>query len=159
MFAQRWASMDEWLNADGRPYDPRPALAAWQDGDASAGRELFEQLYHQGTVNSASYAAVDGIVSFIGGAVPPDWNAYTLLASIEEGRLAPLNPAVPPELAARYRDAWRAVLPKALADLAGATDDQTIRSIFAVVALAKGQHSIAAIMLCTEDERLEMLGK
>ena len=150
--------MDEWLNADGRPYDPRPALAAWRQGDASAGRELTEQLYHQGTVNSASYAAVDGIVSMIGGAASPDWSAYALLASIEEGRLAALSPAIPPELAVPYRDAWQTVLPKALNDLDGATDDQTVRSIFAVIAHAKGQHSIAAFALCTEDERLEMLG-
>jgi hypothetical protein len=58
----------------------------------------------------------------------------------------------------RYRDAWKKVLPNALADLADVTDDPTVRSILAVIAYAKGQHSIAAITLCTEDERLEMLG-
>jgi len=150
--------MDQWLNADGRPYDPRPALASWQAGDASAERELSEQLYHQGTVNSASYAAVEGIVSAIVGARSPDWKAYALLASIEEGRLNAANPAIPIELEGPYRGAWKRVLPQALADLADAADDPTVRSILAVVAYAKGQNSIAAIILCTEDERLEMLG-
>lgn len=152
------ANMEEWLDADGRPYDYRPALAAWRTGDASAGRELSEHLYHQGTVNSASYAAVEGIVGMIEVAASPDWNAYTLLASIEEGRLILTNPAMPLDLDSPYRDAWEKVLPKALTDLTDATDDPTVRSILAVIAYAKGQHSIAAITLCTEDERLEMLG-
>jgi hypothetical protein len=158
MLCAEVADMNEWLNADGRPYDPNPALASWQAGDASAGRELSEHLYHQGTVNSASYAAVEGIVSMIAGAETPDWNAYALLASIEEGRLIAANPAMPSELEVPYRDAWKRVLPKALADLTDASDDPTVRSILAVIAYAKGQHSIAAITLCTEDERLEMLG-
>jgi hypothetical protein len=91
-------------------------------------------------------------------AASPDWNAYTLLASIEEGRLISTNPAMPLDLESPYRDAWERVLPKALADLTDATDDLIVRSILAVIAYAKGQLSIAAITLCTEDERLEMLG-
>jgi hypothetical protein len=150
--------MAEWLNVDGKAYDPGPAIDAWRGGDASAGQALSEQLYHQGAVNSASYAAADGIANMIAEAASPDWNAYALLASIEEGRLAVSSPAMPPELALSYGKAWATVLPKALADLAGATDDRSVRSILAVIAHAKGQHSIAAITLCTEDERLEMLG-
>jgi hypothetical protein len=150
--------MDDWLNANGLPYDPRPAIAAWRNGDASAGQALFEQLYHQGTVNSASYAAVNGIVDMIVEASSPDWTAYALLASVEEGRLNASNPMLPSELGGPYRDAWRRVLPKALADLLDASDDPTVRSVLAVIAYGKGQHSIAAFALCTEDERLEMLG-
>jgi len=150
--------MNEWLNAHGLPYDPRSTIAAWRNGDALAGQALFEQLYHQGTVNSASYAAAGGIVDMIVAAASPDWTAYALLASIEEGRLNVSNPVLPPELEGPYRDAWRKVLPKALADLVDASDDPTVRSVLAVVAYGKGQLSIASFALCTEDERLEMLG-
>lgn len=149
--------MDGWLNANGEAYDPRRAIAAWQGGDESAGQELFDELYHQGTVNTASYAAVAGIVTMIAATLSPDWNAYALLAAIEEGRLNTLNPALPPELQASYRSAWENVLPKALVDLRDVTDDPTVRSILAVVAHAKGQHTLATIALCTEDERVEML--
>ncbi len=83
--------------------------------------------------------------------------AADLLEAAPE-RLISTNPAMPPNLELPYRDAWQKVLPKALADLLDATDDPTVRSILAVVAYAKGQHTIAAITLCTEDERWEMLG-
>lgn len=47
-------SDDPWLSAYGEPYDPRPAIKKWADGEAvDAPRELWEQLYHQGSVNSA----------------------------------------------------------------------------------------------------------
>ncbi|KMS54449.1 hypothetical protein V474_21960 [Novosphingobium barchaimii LL02] len=88
----------------------------------------------------------------------PDWNAYSLVASIEEGRLAEASPSIPPELEQDYKQAWAAVLPLALRDLGEATNDLVVRSALAVVAHAKGQHTLATIALCTEDERVEMLG-
>lgn len=149
-----------WLDADGEPYDPRPAIAAWRDGGGDAAAdELWDRLCHQGTVNSASYAAVGAIVQMIAGQAAPSWKAYALLASIEEGRLTDGNPPVPPELAVAYRDGWAALLPLALRDLAVVQDDLAVRSILACVAHAKGQHTLAEIALCTEDERLEMLGR
>ena len=149
---------DPWLSANGEPYDPRPAIEAWRAGQVKdAPQELWEQLYHQGNVNSASYAAVGEIVRMMQEQVEPDWNAYSLVASIEEGRLAEGNPSIPPELNQDYQQAWTAILPMALRDLAEATDDLVVRSALAVVARAKGQHTLATIALCTEDERVEML--
>lgn len=150
---------DPWISASGEPYDPRPAIEAWRSGQVKdAPQELWERLYHQGTVNSASYAAVGEIVRMMHEQVEPDWNAYALVASIEEGRLAKGNPPIPPELTQDYCRAWDAILPMALRDLATTTDDLVVRSALAVVAHAKGQHTLATIALCTEDERLEMLG-
>jgi hypothetical protein len=149
-----------WLDADGAPYDPLPAIAAWRDGGGDAAAdELWDRLCHQGTVNSASYAAVGAIVQMIAGQASPGWRAYALLASIEEGRLSDGNPPVPAALEAAYRDGWKALLPLALRDLAIVQDDLTVRSILACIAHAKGQHTLAEIALCTEDERLEMLGR
>jgi hypothetical protein len=42
---------------------------------------------HQGDVNKASYVAVSELVRLIEELPSPDWNAYGLIASIEEGRL------------------------------------------------------------------------
>jgi hypothetical protein len=89
--------------------------------------------------------------------VHPDWNAYSLVASIEEGRLAEGSPSIPPAIEKDYELAWAAILPLALRDLAEATDDLLVRGALAVVAHAKGQHSLATMALCTEDERVEML--
>lgn len=148
-----------WLSAYGKPYDPRPAIEAWRAGNATgAPQELWAQLYHQGSINSASYAAVGEIVRLMQDQAAPDWNAYSLVASIEDGRCAEGNPPVPSELEQDYRRAWAAILPMALRDLAQTEDDLVVRGALAVVAHAKGQRTLAAIALCTEDERVEMLG-
>jgi len=56
-------TIEPWLSAYGRPYDPRPALKAWRAGQIDdATQELWQNLYHQGSINSASYAAVGEIV-------------------------------------------------------------------------------------------------
>lgn len=148
-----------WLSAYGEPYDPRPAIKNWAAGEAvSAPQELWEHLFHQGAVNSASYAAVGEIVRMVQEQAFSDWNAYALVASIEEARLVDGNPPVPSDLAQDYKEAWAAILPIALRDLGQSSDDLVVRGALAVVAHAKGQHSLGTIALCTEDERIEMLG-
>ena len=149
---------EPWLSAYGEPYDPRPAIEAWRAGEVHEGsQELWQNLYHQGSVNSASYAAVGEITRMMLDQPAPDWNAYSLIATIEEARLAEGNPAIPDELERDYRTAWASLLPLALRDLGEVRDDLTVRGILAVIAHAKGQHTLAAIALCTEDERVEML--
>lgn len=149
---------DPWLSAYGEPYDPRPAIEAWRAGRIVEGpQELWDMLYHQGAVNSASYAAVGGIVRMMQEQSEPDWNSYALIASIEEGRLAHGSPPLPSELRKDYESAWSAILPMALRDLGQAEDDLVVRGTLAVIAHAKGQHTLAVIALCTEDERADML--
>jgi len=151
---------DHRIDVYGRSYDPRPAIEAWRDGHAEAAiRELWERLYHQGDVNTASYAAVGEIVCLMRQQAEPEWNAYALIASIEEGRLANGAPPVPADLENGYRAAWSHALMIALRHLESATDDLVVRSALAVVAHAKGQHILGAIALYTEDERIEMLDK
>ncbi|KQN86980.1 hypothetical protein ASE90_06800 [Sphingomonas sp. Leaf67] len=147
------------LNAYGEPFDPGPLIEAWHESAASeVVRELWDNLYHQGSVNSASYAAVPGIVRMLEQAELPDWNGYALIASIEEARLAGGSVPMPVELAGDYETAWKSALPLALRDLREAQDDSLVRSLITVIALAKGQRTLAAIALCTEHERIEMLG-
>ena len=147
-----------WLSAYGDPYDPLPVIDTWRLGEAvNAASELWEQLYHQGMVNTASYAATPELVRLIAELQEPDWNAYALVATIEEGRVADGNPPIPVALESSYHAAWEALLPNALGHLLAARDDTIVRSLLAVVAHAKGQHSLGALALCTEDERQEML--
>ncbi|PZU67528.1 MAG: hypothetical protein DI540_10540 [Sphingobium sp.] len=65
---------------------------------------------------------------------------------------------MPMELDDGYARAWENLLPFALRDLSSANDDPLVRSLIAVIAHAKKQHSLAVIALCTEDERQDMLG-
>lgn len=148
-----------WQDAYGHPFDPRPVIEAWAAGRApDAVGELWGRLYHQGGIGTASYVAVPALVATLVLTTLPDWNAYALIASVEEARLN-AGPPVPSAVASSYRAAWEQVLPLALSHLAAATEDVLVRSLLAVIALAKGQRSLAAIALCTEDERQEMLGK
>jgi hypothetical protein len=149
----------KWLDAYNSPFDPRPIINAWAAGDGEqAAAELWLRLYHQGSVGTASYEAVPELVRLLNASAPPDWNAYALIASIEEGRSFPDSPTIPDELAGSYRQAWEAIVPRAIDHLRTASDDPLVRSLIAVIAHAKHQHSLAAIALCTQDERREMLG-
>ncbi|MEQ9662286.1 MAG: hypothetical protein RLN87_07045 [Parasphingopyxis sp.] len=150
--------MSDLVDAYGEPFDPRPIVARMHESDQAETMELlWERLHHQGDVGSASYAAVPALVERLGSISTPDWNSYALIATIEEARVAQ-GASPPASLATNYFDAWRSVLPLALRDLADARQDELVRSLVAVIAHAKGQHSLGAIALCTEDEREEMLG-
>ena len=149
--------MTSLLDAYGNPFDPAPLVAQWRHGDRyEAASILWERLYHQGELGSASFAAVPILVEMLASLSLPDWNAYALVATIEEARVNS-DVLVPAELASDYTNAWKSILAPALRDLAGASQDELVRSILAVIAHAKGQHSLGAIALCTEDERDEML--
>ena len=153
----------DWLTLLGGrrlPYDPRTALEAWRRGDKeNAPAELWDALHHQGDVDSAAYAAAPMIAEIAASAAAPDGNAYALLATIEEARVSGRNPPIPAFLEHRYRAAWSAVLTHALRDIVTARDSATVRSILAVLAHAKGEHTLGAIALCTEDERRAMLAR
>lgn len=154
--AEQWSELTD---ASGQPYDPRPALAAVAAGDAGAGYdELWERLHHQGDLGTAAYAAVPELVRCVEGAPEPDCRAYALIATVEEERLSGSKPAIPLWLAEQYSAALERVVDPALRHLQIATEDETVRSILAVVAHARGQHTIGAIALWTEDERREALG-
>lgn len=146
------------LDAYGAPFDPGPAIERWAAGEAlEATGLLWERLHHQGDIGTASYAALPKLVRLLDQLAAPDWNVYALIATIEEARQNG-GPAIPPHLEGDYRAAWGAATHSALNDLAKATDDLVVRSAIAVLAHGKGQHTLAAIALLTEDERQEILG-
>ncbi|SCY28544.1 hypothetical protein [Microvirga guangxiensis] len=140
------------------PYDPRPALQAIEQGKAElAWEELWENLYHQGDVGSASYAAVPEIVRIIAHTEKPDWNTYALISTIEEARLSEHNPPVPEWLEPAYQEAWKRVPELALVHLAPASDETLICSILAALAQAKGQTTLGKLALLTERELQEII--
>ncbi len=141
-------------------YDPRPALEALRQGNIDvASEDLWENLLHQGDVDTAGYASVPMLAQIIEESTVADWNAYGLMASIEEGRLSGRNPSVPSSLRDQYFQAWAAVVKPALRDLVFVEDENSVTCILAVLAHAKGQHSIGIFAFCTEDERQEMLSR
>lgn len=141
-------------------YDPRPALDAVASGDASKGYDdLWQRVHHQGELGTAAYAVLPELVRLMNNRARPDWRAYSLIATIAERREVAGSPPFPAWLQEAYAAAMREVVQPALAHLAEAEDDLDVRSLLAVLAHAKGQRTIGAIALWTEDERQEALGE
>lgn len=141
----------------GVPYDASSALRRLERG-GEAWDELWRELYHQGAVGEASYAAVPHLVRIAKRLPARDWNLYALAATIEVERHRKTNPPLPDWLAQAYRMAWQDLLELALDDLRHVEDALTLRSILGAVALAKGSLKLGAmISQCDESEIDEIL--
>ena len=78
------------------PYDPWPILNRLDSDRESAVDELWENLYHQGDIGSASYAAVPKLV---------EAGELSLVAAIEVARQSEHNSVIPESLEADYYQA------------------------------------------------------
>lgn len=142
------------------PYDPRPALARLQRHAevAAVWSELWDELHHQGDVDTAAYAVVPHVVRFLAASDAPDWNPYALLGTIELERGRGSNPPVPVELLADYEAAWRDLPALALRDLARSDELYFTLSALGVIALGRGARRHAEILLhWADDEIAELL--
>ncbi|HEX8643783.1 MAG TPA: hypothetical protein VF702_07700 [Allosphingosinicella sp.] len=155
--ADQWSQLTD---AEGRPYDPRPALEAVRTGDADAGfAELWERLHHQDDLGTAAYGAAPELLDLMRSAARPDWRAYALIATVDELRHKQGNPSIPEWLTHHYLTALNGAVDTALGHLRHTDEDLAVRSILAVLAHAKGQRTLGSIALWTEDERKEALGE
>jgi hypothetical protein len=87
---QRWSGL---RGGYGEPYDARNAIRRLSENDVSAWDELWQELYHQGDVGEASYAALCALVRVHQAQAIPDWNIYAFAAAIEEARRNPKTSA------------------------------------------------------------------
>ena len=127
------------------PYDASIALRAMQDG-IDVWDELWEELHHQGDVGVGSYAAIPQLVRIASEAPDRDWNFYGLVATIEVERHRKDNPTIPAWLRVDYDNALAQASALALADMITKTDSATTLSMFSVVALAKGELKLGAML-------------
>jgi hypothetical protein len=136
------------------PYDVSVALRSMQDG-IDVWDELWNELYHQGDVDIASYAAVPQLVRIASGDTNRDWNFYGLMATIEVARHRKGNPAIPPWLKADYENAWTRASALALADIDSRIDSGTTCSILGVLALAKGELKLGAMLSGLDESEMD----
>ncbi|KRB98275.1 hypothetical protein [Duganella sp. Root198D2] len=129
----------------GIPYDASAALRSMQDGK-DVWDELWNELHHQGDVGVASYAAVPELVRIAGDATTRDWNFYGLVATIEVERHRKGNPAIPAWLKADYDSALARASVLGLADIGSRADSETVRAILSVLALARGELKLGAML-------------
>lgn len=136
------------------PYNASAALRSMQDG-IDVWDELWEELHHQGDVDIASYASVPQLVGIASTRIARDWNFYGLLATIEIARHRKGNPAVPAWLKADYDGAWAQASALALGDVGSEIDSPTTTAILAVLALAKGELKLGAMLSGLDESELD----
>ena len=123
------------------PYDAKPALDRLSKDRDSALSELWENLYHQGDVDTASYAAVPILV---------ESGVLSLVAAIEVARHNDRNKGVPDFLLAEYNSALKNAV-KNIPD-----DEDQLLSYYTIHASLNGHVRLArALDLYTVQELLE----
>tara|TARA_B110000196_G_C20540128_1_gene384003 strand:+ start:86 stop:484 length:399 start_codon:yes stop_codon:yes gene_type:complete len=113
------------------PYEPWGALKKLASNRSSALDELWENLYHQGDVGTASYAAVPELV---------ENEALDLVATIEVSRNNGSNPELPAELEASYMAALQKSISKTPSNL-----DQ-LKAYYSIHASINKQHELAEVL-------------
>lgn len=149
----------KWQELDGAyrvPYNPAPALKKLQQG-GDIWDELWENLHHQGDVGEASYAAVPHLVRIAIKLPSRDWNFYGIISTIEIERHHSRNPPLPLWLIDAYEAAWQELFTLALSDLKESPDELTIRSILGVIALAKKDFKLGAVLAHSDESEIDEL--
>ena len=140
------------------PYDPRPMFSKLATGSdvPVAWEELWNELHHQGDVGEASYAAVTALVDLYSSGRQPDWNLFSLSATIEIERHRKSNPPLPQWLSDDYQRAWRKLAQLAIAKLRfDAIDSNMLQSALAVLAIASGGLKLGAMINHLDSSELD----
>ena len=153
---------ERWNNLTGgykTRFDPRPSLRKLesQQDTATAWKELWEELHHQGDVGPASYAAVPELVRIRRSGIVADWNLYAIVAIIELARTESNNPEVPDWLREDYFGAIQELAQMGTKDILSVEERDSKRAILSVIAIAKGLRTHGKFLVkYSEDELLEM---
>ena len=121
------------------------ALPPYVGGDGDPYYDLWSALCHQGTIYTASYAAVPHLVRIAAGALPSRavMSLIHLAAYIEFERDGIEDPEVPPQVAEAYTAAVRELPRITLPLLLGATSDEDARIALFVLAACAGRRDLA----------------
>lgn len=153
---------DRWNHVTGgykTPFDPRTLLGLLETCSdvGTVWQQLWAELYHQGDVGDASYAAVPHIVRIYRQRGVIDWNAYAMLAIIELARTGGKNADVPEWLASDYFEALQTLAETGLAEITRTDDHDTVGAILSIIAITKGLRTHGRFLVeYSEDELLNM---
>jgi hypothetical protein len=155
---KRWTEMKGGYRI---PFDPRPILHRLESGTdiKRCWEELWQELYHQGDVGEASYAAVPHLVRIYKNRGMIDWNIYVMVSAIELARNVGNNPDVPSWLRQGYVDAINRLALTGLVEFPQANDIETVRGILSNIAIWKGARTYARFIVDFSEDELNELGK
>jgi len=123
----------------GIPYDIEPALKKLSSSRDEAISELWENLYHQGDVGLASYAAVPALVQA---------GELSLVSAIEVARSSESSPKLPLSLKPEYEQALKQALnskPK---------DEEQFMGYYIIHASVNGQNRLAKALNLVDIEEI-----
>ena len=129
------------------PYDASKALRRLSNEGPSDDLwdEFWQELYHQGSIGPASYAAIPHLLEWVKQSQKLYWQVFSLVATIELARKN--NEAPPPELEASYFQAIKDI-PAWVGRHSDTAWNATLTyNIVTCIALAKEQHLLAEAYL------------
>jgi hypothetical protein len=141
------------------PFDARPLLIQVErDPSPKNWGLLTEELFHQGDVGDASYAAVPQIVRIALKHSPLRVDALTLVILIEVARRSEGNPPVPEWLKTEYETAIEQLARETLIRFEQLENVDLVRGALGILAVWKGQTECArAAAFHSEEELKEIL--
>lgn len=134
---QRWKDFE---GGYGIKYDasfPLSQLEQEVENIESVWLELWENLYHQGDVGIASYAAISRISQIAKSQKLLNYNPFALTVAIELARERGNNPSLPDWLKEDYFQALRDLAQYGCENLNQEWDSETLKSILALIAITK----------------------
>jgi hypothetical protein len=145
------------------PFDASPWLRKLE-ADPTTAEEVWEQfwneLHHQGDVDEASYATAPQLVRICVGHDLLDWNAFALVATIEECRVFGANPELPEWLESDYHAAFKELAGFGAKHFHKSWPKELVQSFLAVAAFAKDAPKTARLLIAfSEDEMAEVYDK
>jgi hypothetical protein len=149
---ERWSTMQGGYRI---PLDPRPLLLRLRSDPFSNALwdELISELYHQGDVGEASYAAATQLVNLFVDGAPLPWQVSTLVCWIESARTSETNPPLPPWIERDYYQAIETLALRCLRELGRKTTPDQTRGMLAIIAIWKNLPIYArALVENSEDE-------
>jgi hypothetical protein len=122
--------------------------------------ELWENLYHQGDVGVASYAAIPHVVRIVRARGVFNYEPFALAVAVELARGRGQNPEPPEWLAHDYSQSLRELAEYGCANLEREWDYSTLKSLLALIAVVKGGRDLGELILDIEEgSEKEMLKK
>ena len=131
-------------------YDTSVPLSKLEKGSSAAGpiwNELWENLYHQGDVGIASYAAIPHIAKIIHQRNLLDHSPLALAVSVELARGRENKPSLPEWLETSYRDALLDMAEFACAKLREKWNPYFLKSTLSLLAIIKGNRNLGELLL------------
>jgi hypothetical protein len=152
----RWTEL---LGGYRLPFDARPLLSRLETEHdiTSVWHELWGELYHQGDVGEASFAAVPHLVRIHRKRGIVDWNTYAIVAIIELARTEDKNPDVPKWMEESYFRAIRELAELGTAEIWRTEEPESVRAILSILAIDKGLRTHGRFLVnYSEEELLEI---